>query len=249
MTTGISQTNTAWSANLLHASRELQEVHNALLPGLDAMAQEDFSRLFNSASRLQEMLDDPEQAQNTHDLMNVLGAIRGYAEMLREDLGSEQPQLDAGLAQLLEAVQAAQPGESVATTAESRVIESEPGFILAVDDLQENRELVARNLSRIGHFVVTAASGKEALQALEQSDVDVVLLDLIMPGMDGGKTFDYIREKCPQIPVLLSSGYAMNGQAEKIMNRGCDGFIQKPFSVYELSQKIRKILDKKTTSS
>jgi len=75
------------------------------------------------------------------------------------------------------------------------------------------------------------------------------ILDMIMPGMGGGKTFDYIREKCPQMPVVLSSGYTMNGQAEKIMNRGCDGFIQKPFSVYELSQKIRKILDKKTTSS
>ena len=208
MTTGISQTNTAWGADLLHASRELQEVHNALLSGLDAVAQEDFSRLFDGASRLQEMLDDPEQAQNTHDLMNVLGAIRGYAEMLREDLGAEQAQLEAGLARLLEAVQAAQPGESVAATAESRVIESEPGFILAVDDLQENRELVARNLSRIGHFVVTAASGEEALQALEQSDVDVVLLDLIMPGRDGREVLRR-KKDLPEwraTPVIVISG-------------------------------------------
>ena len=247
MTTGISQTNTAWGADLLHASRELQEVHNALLSGLDAVAQEDFSRLFDGASRLQEMLDDPEQAQNTHDLMNVLGAIRGYAEMLREDLGAEQPQLDAGLARLLEAVQAAQPGESVAATAESRVIESEPGFILAVDDLQENRELVARNLSRIGHFVVTAASGEEALQALEQSDVDVVLLDLIMPGMDGREVLRRIKDhpEWRATPVIVISGNQdMDGIIECI-EAGADDYLFKPFNPVLLQARIKAGIERK----
>ena len=247
MTTGISQTNTAWGADLLHASRELQEVHNALLSGLDAVAQEDFSRLFDGASRLQEMLDDPEQAQNTHDLMNVLGAIRGYAEMLREDLGAEQAQLDTGLARLLEAVQAAQPGESVAATAESRVIESEPGFILAVDDLQENRELVARNLSRIGHFVVTAASGEEALQALEQSDVDVVLLDLIMPGMDGREVLRRIKDhpEWRATPVIVISGNQdMDGIIECI-EAGADDYLFKPFNPVLLQARIKAGIERK----
>jgi CheY-like chemotaxis protein len=71
---------------------------------------------------------------------------------------------------------------------------------------------------------------------------------MIMPGMDGGKTFDRIRDICPKMPVILSSGYAISGQAEQIMSRGCNGFIQKPFSLYELSQKVRQILDKKATS-
>ena len=74
-------------------------------------------------------------------------------------------------------------------------------------------------------------------------EIDLVILDMIMPGMDGGKAFDRIRELQPGLPVMLSSGYAINGQADEIMRRGCNGFIQKTFNFLELSQKIRKILD------
>jgi CheY-like chemotaxis protein len=66
---------------------------------------------------------------------------------------------------------------------------------------------------------------------------------MIMPGMDGSKTFDQLRDINPSIPVLLSSGYSLNGQANKIMQKGCDGFIQKPFLIEQLSEKIKEILD------
>ena len=75
------------------------------------------------------------------------------------------------------------------------------------------------------------------------NELDLVILDMIMPGMDGGKTFDRIREIQPKLPVMLSSGYAINGQAEEIMRRGCNGFIQKPFNITEFSKQVRKILD------
>ena len=65
-----------------------------------------------------------------------------------------------------------------------------------------------------------------------------------MPGMDGNSTFDRIREISPNVPVILSSGYSMNDQATGIMSRGCNGFIQKPFNLSKLSQKIRSVLDK-----
>lgn len=64
-----------------------------------------------------------------------------------------------------------------------------------------------------------------------------------MPEWDGGKTFDHILDIQPDLPVMLSSGYAINGQATEIMERGCNGFIQKPFNLSELSQKVRKVLD------
>jgi two-component system cell cycle sensor histidine kinase/response regulator CckA len=67
--------------------------------------------------------------------------------------------------------------------------------------------------------------------------------------MDGGTTFNRIREIQPDMPVLLSSGYAMNGHAEKIMRRGCNGFIQKPYNISELSKKIRKVLDESKGST
>lgn len=80
-------------------------------------------------------------------------------------------------------------------------------------------------------------------------EIDMVILDMIMPGMDGGTSFDRIREIQPDMPVLLSSGYAINGHEGKIMRRGCNGFIQKPYSITELSEKIRKVLDASKVST
>jgi CheY-like chemotaxis protein len=66
---------------------------------------------------------------------------------------------------------------------------------------------------------------------------------MIMPEMSGGETFDRLREIRRGVKVLLSSGYSMDAQAQAILNRGCEGFIQKPFKMADLSRKIRKILD------
>jgi DNA-binding NarL/FixJ family response regulator len=74
--------------------------------------------------------------------------------------------------------------------------------------------------------------------------IDIVLLDLIMPVMDGGETYDKLKEINPDIKVLLSSGYGIDGQATEILNCGCNGFIQKPFDMKTLSEKIRSVLDK-----
>ena len=117
--------------------------------------------------------------------------------------------------------------------------------VLLVDDEKIILEVAQAMLENLGYHVVVANGGEQAIAALkrEQVGIDLVILDLIMPGMDGGKTFDNIRKFRPQIPVILSSGYAINSQAEEIMSRGCNGFMQKPFSITELSQKVRKILD------
>jgi two-component system cell cycle sensor histidine kinase/response regulator CckA len=72
----------------------------------------------------------------------------------------------------------------------------------------------------------------------------MVIIDLIMPDMGGGETYDQLRELNPHVKVLLSSGYSINGQASEILKRGCDGFIQKPFEARELSQMIRDILNR-----
>ena len=117
--------------------------------------------------------------------------------------------------------------------------------ILIVDDEDMIIDVGQALLKRMGYQVITAKSGEEALEVVHRigAGIDLVILDMVMPGMDGGRTFDGIRETCPEIPIMLASGYAINGQAQKIMNRGCNGFIQKPFSVSKLSQKVRQILD------
>ena len=71
----------------------------------------------------------------------------------------------------------------------------------------------------------------------------MVILDMIMPDMSGGETYDKLRRINPDIKVLLSSGYSLRGQAKDILARGCSGFIQKPFDMSALSNKIREVLE------
>lgn len=123
--------------------------------------------------------------------------------------------------------------------------------ILLVDDEEMIIEVARAMLENLRYRVIVAGGGEQAIAAVQQEEVeiDLVILDLIMPGMDGGKTFDRIKEIRSTIPIILSSGYAINQQANEIMKSGCNGFIQKPYRISELSQKVRKVLDeaKKTT--
>ncbi len=118
------------------------------------------------------------------------------------------------------------------------------GSILLVDDETIILDVGKAMLEALGYQPITAHGGRQALELLEQPQaaIDLVIVDLIMPGMDGGKVFDAIRDRHPDLPVILASGYSLNGQASAIMARGCDGFIQKPFDMQELSRVIRSIL-------
>ena len=119
--------------------------------------------------------------------------------------------------------------------------------ILLVDDEDMILNVGQAILKKLGYHVVAAKGGEQAVAVARNmtDDIDLVILDLIMPGMDGGKTFDHLRDLRKDLPVLLSSGYAIDGQANDIIQRGCNGFIQKPFNITELSIQVRKILDAK----
>ena len=108
-------------------------------------------------------------------------------------------------------------------------------------------EIAEELFEGLGYKVLTARSGKEAIGIYEENKerIDIVLLDMIMPDMSGSDTYDKLKEINPDIKVLLVSGYSINGTATEIMDRGCNGFIQKPFKMKELSQKLREVLDKK----
>ena len=117
--------------------------------------------------------------------------------------------------------------------------------ILLVDDEDMIVEVGKAMLEKLGYRVVVAKDGGKAIDMVHeaQGNFDLIILDLVMPGMDGGATFDIIRKKDPKMPVLLSSGYSIDGAAREIMGRGCNGFIQKPFKLSEFSRKIRMILE------
>ncbi|MGD9107210.1 MAG: response regulator, partial [Desulfobacterales bacterium] len=118
--------------------------------------------------------------------------------------------------------------------------------ILFVDDEDMIIQVGRNMIESLGYEVLIAENGKEAVEIYEKNveKIDMVMLDIIMPVMDGTETYDKLKKINPDIKVLLSSGYGINGQATEILNRGCNGFIQKPFNMRALSKKIRYILDK-----
>jgi len=119
--------------------------------------------------------------------------------------------------------------------------------VLLVDDEDMIIDVGHKMLKVMGYEVLLARSGKEAIEVYEKNKhrVALVILDMIIPDTGGGEIYERMREINPDVKVLLSSGYSIDGEATQILEQGCDGFIQKPFGMIELAEKIREILEKK----
>ena len=117
--------------------------------------------------------------------------------------------------------------------------------LLLIDDEEGVLQVWQPMLESLGYKVMAASDGKAAVEIFRRfsGDIDLVILDVIMPGMSGGAVFDKLKSINPQGLVLLSSGYSLRGQVEDILSRGCVGFIQKPFSLEQLSARLRGIFD------
>lgn len=119
--------------------------------------------------------------------------------------------------------------------------------VFLIDDDDMVADVSEMILKKSGYNVVIAKSGKEAIEVYKENHkrIDMVILDMILPDVDGGDTFDRLKKINPGIKVLLASGYDLDYQGRDIMERGCDGFIQKPFNMNEMLEKIRGILTSK----
>jgi CheY-like chemotaxis protein len=117
--------------------------------------------------------------------------------------------------------------------------------ILLVDDEEGTIQVEELMLRELGYQVIPALSGKQAVELYRDKMVefDMVALDMIMPEMNGRDTYDALKQINPDVKVLLVSGYSLNKQIEELMDRGCNGFIQKPFDIVQLSQKLREVLE------
>ena len=117
--------------------------------------------------------------------------------------------------------------------------------ILLVDDEEGTIQVEELMLKELGYSVLPALSGQQAVQLYKENMVslDLVALDMIMPEMNGRDTYEELLRINPKVKVLLVSGYSLNKQIEELMDRGCNGFIQKPFDIVQLSQKIREVLE------
>lgn len=116
--------------------------------------------------------------------------------------------------------------------------------ILIVDDNQDFQKVMKVSLDRLGYKTINADSGSKAIKILSDSEnkIDLVLLDIIMKGMGGAELFHELRQIRPDLPVVICSGYSHNLIVEDLLNAGADDFIQKPFDLMTLNEKIRIIL-------
>jgi adenylate cyclase len=220
------------------------------------------------------------QATLRHDLRNPLNAIKGYAELLLEEIdevgaASTRPDLEALLSaadSLLSRIDGIidfssskvgaglndhEPGavtsmvanlvRSIRPVEESSAPPHETGRILVVDDNTSNRDLLFRRLSRDGHQVTRADSGRRALEILKVEDFDLILLDLLMPELNGFQVLGRLKadERLHDIPVIMISGLQETDSVIRCIEAGAEDYMPKPFNPVLLRARISACLERK----
>ena len=117
-------------------------------------------------------------------------------------------------------------------------------FILLVDDEQLVLEVGTRMLQYLGHNVLEARDGNEAIDIYKKNknSLDIVILDMNMPGMNGAMVYHQLKRIQPDVKVLIASGYFDSNSVRKILKNGYTDFIQKPFNIDILSEKLAQML-------
>jgi two-component system, sensor histidine kinase len=173
-------------------------------------------------------------------LASAYGIVTAHGGMIQ---CSSEPGQGSTFRIFLQAHDTADPG------ANSRQMETITGSgtetILVVDDEPEILDLTREALEDFGYTVHTATKGEQALEVYRKhgQTIDLILLDLNMPGMGGHKCLQELLHLDPAARVLIASGYSANGQAESILSSGASGFLSKPFQLKELAAKVREVLD------
>jgi CheY-like chemotaxis protein len=121
--------------------------------------------------------------------------------------------------------------------------------ILVIDDEDAARGLLQAVLEHFSYRVLPARSGSEGLGlfARQSEDVDLIILDLTMPGMSGAQALPKLRAIRPEVPIIVSSGYDQTEALRQCGESTVDGFLQKPFSLTQLSETVRAVLHHEPT--
>ncbi len=122
--------------------------------------------------------------------------------------------------------------------------EQNKGTVLYVEDNSDNRNLIRRVLGAEGYSVVDAVNAGQAIGRLEETKIDLILMDINMPDMDGYTLTTKIKgiQKFSSIPIIAVTANVMRGDREKSLEAGCDGYIQKPIDIDTLAQQIERFM-------
>jgi two-component system sensor histidine kinase/response regulator len=205
-----------------------------------------------------------------HDLRSHLGQIIGYTEMLteemegqrREDFGTDVQKISVAGRRMLTLIEdnftsVHEPSIAVAAPEEEALspeatsvrpqAEVAPGLVLVVDDDANNREVLSRRLQWQGHDVRIANTGRDALQMMGEAEYDLVLLDIMMPDMDGYEVLGHIKsdERLRHIPVIMISALSELQSVVRCIEAGAEDYLAKPFNPTLLKARIGACLEKK----
>ena len=136
------------------------------------------------------------------------------------------------------------PDPAVEDGRRKKRMEQGVGTVLVIEDEPDVMEITRETLKRLGYTVIEATTGKEAVQKALAEPIDVALLDIKLPDMNGAQVYPQLMEASPELKVIVFSGYALDGPAREILDAGANGFVQKPFSVSGLSEKMKEVLEK-----
>jgi signal transduction histidine kinase len=200
-------------------------------------------------------------SQLLHDLRSPLNQIIGYSEMLSEEMEGQRREdfmkIRAAGHRMLAVIEenftsiGDAENDREETPAESIVILQQPavapGLLLVVDDDADNRDVLSRRLTRQGHEVTTASSGSEALQRMRETAFDLVLLDIMMPDMDGYEVLGHIKgdANLQHIPVIMISALNELQSVVRCIEAGAEDYLSKPFNPILLKARIGACLEKK----
>lgn len=189
-----------------------------------------------------------------HDFRNNINAVRGYTEMCLDDTPRSAQELNTALRAILHYNEElmssfpAAPGQAAIQTVAPAKDDSKTGRLLVVEDDDANREILCRHLLKSGHTLLEAGSGADTLRQLEDASVDLILLDLMLPDMNGFDILQRIKgaANLREIPVIMISGQQHDAEVIRCIQAGAEDYLFKPVNEILLSARIDASLERKS---
>ena len=228
----------------------------------------EISRLQQAGQELTKFLDITVDHNNDgvmktfrHDLRNIFSAITGYGEIIKEDSDDtsalsppikEMLNLTKSALRLIEAPKSENVIETAfsfdnSTNSKIEVNPVESGKLLVIDDNENNRDLLSHHLKNLGHQVTAVDSAKNASLAMQDTEFDLILLDLIMPDIDGYQFLKQLKasDQWRAIPIIMVSGIDDTDGVIQCIKAGAEDYLTKPFNAVLLEARLSSCLEKK----